>query len=114
MGEKMTLEQAFAALDGTTIRLQGVAVECSRGDVANAMREKARVHARAVATVKAHLATPAQTVDVEKVISECRELAKRWYEIDEIGDDRSVGLIQAANELIYRLDKLSQAIGDKT
>lgn len=62
----MTLEQAFDALNDTTMRLQNVAVECSNDDMADAMREKARVHARAVATVKAHLAQPAQSVDVDE------------------------------------------------
>ena len=56
----MTLEQAFDALNDTTVRLQNVAAECSNDDMADAMREKARVHARAVATVKAHLTQPAQ------------------------------------------------------
>lgn len=74
----MTLEQAFDALNDTTVRLQNVAAECSNDDMADAMREKARVHARAVATVKAHLTQPAQSMDVDMVERACVAHYESW------------------------------------
>lgn len=106
MGEKMTLEQVRDWHNEEVRRLNKSQHPFPNGSTV--LRALAKHHKAMADAIDAHLATPAQTVDVEavrEVILQLRayqNLSDKWPQ--EFSD----------MELDAEADKLSQAIGDKT